>query len=162
MGFVTYCHIVSLRNSDAHALPQTYLGERVGVLAADEAADFADAFSLNDFQPSAVSRAPDQLLVERGNHLSMMVEDLTLVADKYGGIPDAAYAVPRPLVEADVGEDLVLGAYLPECLHLLAIDQQTLACQASEEAVVVDGRCYGGLQLSSIQPTPPTRYQTYP
>ena len=53
-----------------------------------------------------------------------MVQDLTLIADEDGGVPDAADAGMRALVEADMGEDAVLSARLLDRADFLAVDEE--------------------------------------
>jgi hypothetical protein len=68
----------------------------------------------------------------------MMVEDMSLVRDQDGRVPETPDTGWGSLVEPDVREYFALGASLLERLHLISIDKYGLLGEFGEKAMVVD------------------------
>jgi hypothetical protein len=118
---------------------QRVAGQRVGVLAADQRADAADA-RVGHAQACTIAGRPDELLVERGHELAVLHEQLPLVADEQVRVPDAAHTGRAAFAHADGDEDAAAPRLGGDALHLGAIGVDAVFHHRSEQVMVVDRR----------------------
>jgi hypothetical protein len=111
--------------------------EWVGVLAADQHSDAADA-AVDDGQAATVTICPHQLFIESRNEFAVMVEDRAVRADQDVGVPQAADRGCGSLSDAEGNEHVMaLGGHADFC-NLWPIDAECLCGHGHEEIMRQD------------------------